>query len=1113
MSRYSIAKVICVIVGVITAWGVHADTWTDPDTGYTWTYQINGDTVEISRGISPSPTGTVVIPSIIGGKIVTIIGDGAFDNCSSLTDVTIPNSVTNIGDRAFGGCSGLTSVTIPDNVTNIGWGAFSGCSGLTSMTIGSGITDLEEWLSGYFFGCEQIRFFSVSPDNPCYKSVSGLLLTKNGKTLVRGVNGSVNIPDGVTRIERFAFFGCRGLTSVTISDSVTSIGDNAFHGCGSLRNFSIPSNVTSIGSLVFYECSQLTSVDVAEANPSYREISGFLLTKDGKTLLQPLIATASPAKMPDGITSIGYAAFAYRSDTESLTIPHGVTNIGDWAFDDCSGIKTITIPESVTKIGKGAFRSCGAKILTIPDSVTSIGDYAFSESDMTSVVIGSGVSNFGERAFSECRDLVRVTIRDGATCIGEGAFEDCPHLASVAIGNGVTSIGVMAFEDCPSLTSVNIPDSMMSIGTGAFSECDNIPIDYNSIPGVGLIDGWVVRADYDLVSVDLTGARGIADNSFSAHRELVSVAIPDGMKSIGRRAFADCSRLASVTIPSSVSQIGKEAFLGCEAVSKAMIPACACYGHISLLFPNAEETLESITLADGTTLIPDGMFADCKKLESVLIPNSVKRLGLWAFADCVNLMRVHFLGDAPDLGGSPYSGTSRKLVTYVPQGSIGWSGGVSAELPASWPVGDADARLIAYSTDDPLPPMVCIATFDANGDGASVSTSSCQVIYGTALGSLPMPVRNGYAFAGWWTAANGGSQISASTIMTGNATFYAHWTENGGGAPGGGSSGGGNGSGVGEGGSGGGDGSGGDATGGGGVSSGGTAPGGEVSGGGATGGGVSGSGGSSVAVIAENAGTISDTAFSKAQTVNGALFDARDNFVGIMNLKTGKAGKKGVKVSATATVVIGGKMKKLAAKPVTMKLNGGERTGTLVFKAPIGIMRFSMAEDGTFTLAGGYGKMSRAKVGGMLPNGTMTFTVSIDSEPDFGGDFDVLSDALPGDVKLVVTGGKKLDAGKAASLKYKKFKVDGDSSYELVGLDDEAKPNISGLKLSYTPKTGVLKGSFKVYATNEEGKTPKLKKATANIVGFVLDFGEGLVGVGEAAMKRPSAGPWEVMVR
>ena len=267
-----------------------------------------------------------------------------------------------------------------------------------------------------------------------------------------------------------------------------------------------------------------------------------------------------------------------------------------------------------------------------------------------------------------------------------------------------------------------------------------------------------------------------------------------------------------------------------------------------------------------------------------------------------------------------------------------------------------------------------------------------------------------------------------------------------------------------------------------------------------------------LAVVSEIAGTLSDTTFANAQTVSGALFDAEENFVGVMELKTSKIGKNGVAVSANATVIIRGKAKKIAAKAVTLKLTEGERTGTLVFKAPIGSMAFSMAEDGTFSLEGSYGKMSEAKVGGNLPNGGMMFSVGIDSDLDFGEDFNVLSDALPGDVELMVTGGKKLDAGKAASPRYKKYREDGDTWYELEGLDDEAKPNLSGLKLSYVPKTGVLTGSFKVYATNEEGKSPKIKKATASIVGFVLDVGDGPVGIGQATIKKPAAS-WTVTIR
>ena len=146
---------------------------------------------------------------------VTSIGSSAFEGCTNLTSVTIPDGVTSIEFNTFLSCFRLTSVTIPDSVTSIGNKAFSGCS-LTSVTIPDGVTSI-----GYeaFHDCD---------------------LT------------SVTIPDGVTSIGIRTFANCGLLKSVTIPDSVTSIGNQAFYNCRLLQSVTIPDGVTSIGSQAFY---------------------------------------------------------------------------------------------------------------------------------------------------------------------------------------------------------------------------------------------------------------------------------------------------------------------------------------------------------------------------------------------------------------------------------------------------------------------------------------------------------------------------------------------------------------------------------------------------------------------------------------------------------------------------------------------------------------------------------------------------------------------------------------------------------------------------------------------------------------------------------------------
>ena len=332
-----ICGMLCAFVACASA--LYSIAATETVDGITWTYTVVNGKATLGGSSSiwavpTSTTGTLTIPSILGGYLVTSIGSSAFSGCSGLTSVTIPNSVTSIGSYAFDGCSGLTSVTIPDSVTNIGYPAFYNCTNVTDVVVPG-------------WKCE-IPFGAVT---------------------------NLVISDGTTSIRPSAFCYCSGLTSVTIPNSVTSIGSYAFDDCSGLTNVTIPGGVTNIGYGAFINCNGLMSISVADDNLNYKSINGLLLSKDGTTLIQGI---NKDVVIPDSVTDIGDQAFYDCSGLTSVTIPDSVTSIGGRAFSRCSGLTSVTIPDSVTTIGYEAFSGCsGLTSVTIPDSVTSLPSSAF----------------------------------------------------------------------------------------------------------------------------------------------------------------------------------------------------------------------------------------------------------------------------------------------------------------------------------------------------------------------------------------------------------------------------------------------------------------------------------------------------------------------------------------------------------------------------------------------------------------------------------------------------------------------------------------------------------------------------------------------------------------
>ena len=608
------------------------------------------------------------LTSIVIDDNVTGIETEVFRGCSGLTNVVIGTGVTSIGSSAFNGCSCLTNVTIPDSVTSIGGYAFYNCNSLTSMVIPQGVTSIE----GYaFYNCSCLT--------------------------------NVTIPDSVTSIGDSTFSGCSGLTSVTMPDSVTSIGSGAFENCSGLTSVSLGKNVTNIGRCAFSGCTGIVAFNIPDTNSYYRFEAGFLLSKNGRSLIAMLVSLAK-VTIPSSVTSIASYAFYGCNGLTDVTIPSGVTSIGDFAFYNCSNLTNVVIPNSVTSIGYNAFdttpfyanqedglvilgrvaykiKGACPSVVVIPDIVTSIGTYAFYGcSGLVSVSIPDSVTSIGYLAFYGCSGLVSVeisqyvcnqrlwsvfpsayqtiesvVISDGVTSIGSSAFDGCSGIKNVTISQGacnyrLSSVFPSAYQ---SITNVVISANVTRINTSAFSGCTGIRsfiveegnAAYCAENGLLLSkDGSTLyRSLYGCVTIP-HGVTNIGDYAFEWRDDLTSVTIPNSVTNIGNHAFYECSELTGVTIPDSVTSIGRYAFYNCTNLVGALTIPDGVTRIEDSTFYNCSG-LTSVTMPNSVTNIGNYAFYECNGLISMTIPNDVKRIGSYAFYNCTNLVGMMTIPD------------------------------------------------------------------------------------------------------------------------------------------------------------------------------------------------------------------------------------------------------------------------------------------------------------------------------------------------------------------------------------------------------------------------------------------------------------------------------------
>ena len=308
---------------------------------------------------------------------------------TTVTNLTVPNSVAIIDDFAFYECKSLQTISIPNKVTHIGKEAFRGCVSLENITIPEGIKIIE---SCTFNKCESLT--------------------------------SVVVPEGVTAIGDAAFLFCNSLKNISLPNSVTHIGRDAFHGCTSLKEIIIPEHVQDIKSSTFSSCNSLTKIVIPrdiiniedsafeychieqiELSPENRNFvlqNGVLYSSDFKRLVK-CTANNKVFAIPNGVTVIGNSAF-YKCDFLNIIIPNSVTAIGDYAFSRCKMLNTITIPNSVTRIGNGALGECDSlSNITIPNKVKNMGSWIFHKcSSLRSITLPNNITRIERCAFIFC---------------------------------------------------------------------------------------------------------------------------------------------------------------------------------------------------------------------------------------------------------------------------------------------------------------------------------------------------------------------------------------------------------------------------------------------------------------------------------------------------------------------------------------------------------------------------------------------------------------------------------------------------------------------------------------------------------------------------------------
>ncbi|MDD5998131.1 MAG: leucine-rich repeat protein [Lachnospiraceae bacterium] len=561
-------------------------------------------------------TGTdteVTIPSTLGEIRVTVIGDTAFMNCDKITKVTIPDGVTKIGetgdDHAVGGafyqCSALKEIVIPGSVKSIAPCAFIRCVSLKTLTLPEGLEKIDEWA---FNGCSSLE--------------------------------SVVIPTSVKAIENRAFADCSSLKTLTLPEGLEKLGKASFAGCKGLSSVNIPKSVTWIdcswGGAPFGGCG-LDEITVEEGNTRYYSEDNCLIDSYSN---ETLVQGCNNSKIPMKVTVIADCAFAGCEQLTNITIPSGVNKIGSGAFTDCVSLEKVVLPSGLSEITGETFMGCsGLQEIVIPASVRSIGEFAFKDcTSLTNVTIPEGVTSLN-RSFYGCTGLQQVTIPSTVISMGEDEFccfypdedeeGDCAGTSCPPKTLKIyTTPGSYAAEWVKKYASNNDASATPDPDPQPIPNPDSQPATPNQTPTQTPSGATPAQTGQNTAKMPAAKGTVLTVTEWQCRVRVTSDAAAD--PTVEYLATTN-KKVATIKVPDSV-------------------------------------TVDGITYK--VTVVADKALAGNKKVKKVVLGVNVTSIGKNAFANCKNLKKIEVKSsqwNKKSVGKNAFKGTSKKLVVKVPK--------------------------------------------------------------------------------------------------------------------------------------------------------------------------------------------------------------------------------------------------------------------------------------------------------------------------------------------------------------------------------------------------------------------------------------------------------------